>query len=102
MGPNGRTTAARIAAPVAFLLAVTIAVLLVREALRDEAAPAGGAGVVAVTTGGPAAVRFHRIARGETLGSIAARYGTTVDELERLNPRIDPVGLEVGVRIRVR
>jgi LysM repeat protein len=91
-----RRTVARIAAPVAFLLVVTIAVVLVRAGLdgsADEppplpAAPAGPATVVVRT--------------GDTLASIAVASGTTVADLQRLNPGIDPVQLQAGRRIRVR
>lgn len=30
---------------------------------------------------------FYRIKPGDTLGSIAAKYGTTIFELQRLNPK---------------
>ena len=38
---------------------------------------------------------------GDTLGSIAQKYNTTVDELTTLNPGIDPTALHIGQRIRV-
>lgn len=91
------STAARVAAPVAFLVAVTIAVLLVRAGLSNDESPApGGAVVTAVEP------KFHVIAQGDTLARIAARYGTDVDEIEDLNPGVDPVSLEVGSRLRIR
>jgi LysM repeat protein len=92
-----RSTAARVLAPVAFLLAVTIAVLLVRAGLREDEEPVPrGAGVTAVE---PA---YYVVRRGDTLGSIAARYGTTVAAVRQLNPGVDPVSLDVGRRLRVR
>jgi LysM repeat protein len=39
---------------------------------------------------------------GDTLSSIATQFGTTVDELQRLNPNIDPAALQVGQTIIVR
>jgi len=92
-----RAAAARIAAPVAFLLAVTIAVVLVRAGLREGEAPSGGA-VVAVTSG----EQVYVVRKGDTLEEIAARFGTTSRELERLNPGVDPVELRVGLRLRVK
>lgn len=92
---DGRA-AARIAAPLAFLLLVTIAVLLVRAGLRENDVPPGP---VAVTTGGVTRVVVRR---GDTLVRIARRTGTTVASLRRLNPGIDPVQLRPGERIRVR
>lgn len=99
---RSRTTLARIAAPIAFLLAVTIAVLLVRAGLNDadSRAPAGGG--PAATTRQPAGPRYYVVSAGDTLGAIARRFDSTVAELVRLNPGIDPVGLRVGDRIRVR
>jgi LysM repeat protein len=38
---------------------------------------------------------------GDTLGTIADRFGTTVDELLVLNPGIDPRALRVGQSLRV-
>ncbi|MCG8402938.1 MAG: LysM peptidoglycan-binding domain-containing protein [Firmicutes bacterium] len=39
---------------------------------------------------------FLRIAPGDTLFLIALRIGTTVDELLRLNPGVEPESLPVG------
>jgi LysM repeat protein len=38
---------------------------------------------------------------GDTLATIAERFGTTVDELLVLNPGIDPHALRVGQPLRV-
>lgn len=98
MTARGRTEIARIAAPAAFLLAATIAVLLVRAGLREEEPPSGDAPPVAVTSGEQSVV----IRTGDTLESLARRHGTTVAALRELNPGLDPVGLAVGARIRVK
>ncbi|HZS30227.1 MAG TPA: LysM domain-containing protein [Gaiellaceae bacterium] len=101
----------RFAAPVAFLAAVTIAVLLVRSALhqggRHTAPPA--------TTTTRTTTRSHRkkhvhhrsvrtytVQSGDTFASIAQKNGTTVARLEQLNPGIDPTALQVGQTIRVK
>lgn len=94
---RGRSTSARIAAPVAFLLAVTIAVVLVRAGLRDDAPPASGGPVVTAVQ-----PRYYVVRSGDTLASIAERYGTTVAAVRQLNPEVDPVSLAVGSRLRVR
>ena len=41
------------------------------------------------------------IKAGDTFETVAEQYGTTVEELRELNPRVDPVALTIGQRIRV-
>ena len=111
MARSRRHWVARFAAPAAFLLAVTIAVLLVRAALRDGEGENGAAPVAAETRGGRAATRpasggrtatsFYVIRRGDTFETVAERYGTTVEQLRALNPGVNPVRLAIGQRIRV-
>jgi LysM repeat protein len=110
---SGRQQLARLAAPAAFLLGATVLVLLVRSALDDDpaatttpattaTAPTTATGTAATTTTTAAEPEaFYTIESGDTLESIAAAYGTTVEELLRLNPGIDPTSLTVGQRIRV-
>jgi LysM repeat protein len=106
-----RVWAARLAAPAAFFLAAIVLVLLVQSAIssngRDEAAPASS---VPTSTSGsettttrenPKRKRFYRVRGGDTLESIATRFATTVEDLIRLNPRIDPLALRPGQRVRV-
>jgi peptidoglycan DL-endopeptidase LytE len=105
-----RAEVARILAPAAFLLAVTVAVLLVRAGLHG-----GGA---ATTTQAPqpqpiatrtttrpkpkpAARRFYTIQSGDTLETVAAKFGTTTQKLLALNPTIDPHALSIGQKIRI-
>ncbi len=96
MSDEARRRAARIAAPIAFLLAVTVTVVLVRSGLQSPAAePPPTAPRVAEE-------RSVVVRDGDTLVAIAAVHGTTVAELRRLNPGIDPVALTAGQRIRVR
>ena len=108
-----RRTSARFAAPAAFLVAATIAVLLVRSALSDDQATPPPSTTTATTTqatttGGPAGTTttggeraFYEIQAGDTLETIAAEHETTVEQLLVLNPDIDPVALSIGQRIRV-
>ncbi|MDX1420397.1 MAG: LysM peptidoglycan-binding domain-containing protein [Rubricoccaceae bacterium] len=44
---------------------------------------------------------YHTVGRGDTLYSIARRYGTTVEALQRLN-RLRSTDIRVGQRLRVR
>lgn len=43
----------------------------------------------------------HTIRRGETLYSIAPKYGTTWQAILALNPGVDPKKLQVGQKVRV-
>jgi LysM repeat protein len=119
--PGRRRELTRFGAPVAFLLAVTIAVLLIKSGLdngsqeQTVAAPTTTArttteaqtttklvltGTVPTTTA-PANAQYYVIQSGDTLGAIASKYDTTVDQLLTLNPEIDPSALQPGQRIRV-
>jgi len=108
---------ARFAAPVAFLLAVTVAVMLVRSALREGdgvgSTPAAATTAQTRTTTATATTSAPRprpprsrrntyvIEAGDTFETVAEQYGTTIDELRELNPGVDPVALTIGQRIRV-
>jgi len=94
----------RYGAPTVFLLAVTIAVLLVRSGLRHHAAPASATTTVKKTTTAPGSrrPRYYKLRAGETLSDVAVRFNTTVDRLLALNPHVKPTALIVGQRIRVR
>ena len=124
MDQRRRNELARYGAPTAFLAAATIAILLIKAGLGgssgQESTPTVGAlPTTHTTTTAPttkvtvtpppvstaatttAAAQYHTVESGETLGSIAATYSTTVDELLRLNPGIDPTALHIGQKIRV-
>jgi LysM repeat protein len=106
-----RAEVARFLAPAAFLLAVTVAVLLVRSGLRGgdatttTKAPRPQPIVTRSTTTRPkpkpAARRFYTIQSGDTLEIVAARLGTTTQKLLELNPDIDPHALHIGQKIRI-
>lgn len=94
----------RYGAPVAFLAAVTIAVLLVREGLQERSSPSTTTSTTtaAVTTTRSGRAQFYRLRSGETLSDVALRFDTTVDALLLLNPGVEPNSLTIGQRIRVR
>jgi LysM repeat protein len=101
---NWRAEARRYAVPVLLLILVTVGALIVRGALDDsrpaartEPAPTGPAKVRVKR----AAVKFHLVESGDTLGGIAERYGTTVTRLQVLNPSVDAGALRVGQQIRL-
>ena len=111
-----RADLARYLAPAAFLLALTIAVLLVRAGLSSG--DGGGSGTTPFTglvterktttkttrtarTTTRSARRFYTIQRGDTLDVIAAKFDKTTEQLLALNPGIDPHSLTVGQKVRV-
>ena len=108
MARGWRKEAKRYGAPAAFLLAATIAVLLVRSGLRTDAAPVTTARTtttVSTTTSTPVPPRrrrFYRLRAGETLSDVAIRFDTSVERLLALNPGIKPTNLVVGQRIRIK
>jgi LysM repeat protein len=121
--PRTRRELTRYGAPAAFLVAVTIAVLLVKAGLSGGDGSTTTVGVLPTTrpttTTGPTTTKlvltsptatttttaeegqYYVIESGDTLGTIAEKYNSTVEELVRLNPGIDPTALRVGDRIRV-
>jgi LysM repeat protein len=101
MGTQGwRTPLARYGVPIAFLAAVTAAALLVRSGLNAGNKVSTPSATVASTV--PAGSRqFYRVRPGDTLGVVAERFDTTLDDLVALNPQVDPNALEIGQRLRI-
>jgi LysM repeat protein len=116
----------RFGVPAAFLAAVTIAVLLIKSGLNGGTGSTttaalfpttstatttttklvitgtqGGATSTATDTTAPGA-EYYVVQSGDTLGSIAEKYSTTVDELMTLNSGIDPTAMHIGQKIRVK
>jgi LysM repeat protein len=105
LGLVDRRRVARVAAPLVFLAAVTVAVLLVRAGLDETSTrsePTAPTATAPTTTTPVPARRFYRIRAGDTLAAIAPRFGLTEAELVALNPGIEPTALRIGQRIRVR
>ncbi len=51
---------------------------------------------------GEATVTKHKIQKGDTLYSIARKYGLTVSEIQKLNPGIKASELKVGTELRLK
>jgi LysM repeat protein len=128
MDPPRRQQLTRYGAPAAFLAAVTIAVILIKAGLNggSESTTTGALPTTAPTTTRAATTtklvltaptstptgtttettapgaEYYVVQSGDTLGSLAQKYGTTVDELMTLNPGIDPTALHIGQKIRVK
>lgn len=107
----------RVLAPLAFFAAATTLVVVVQRSLTADTATSAtttgattgttdraGTGTTERTTkrGRGAKKRFYRVRDGDFLETIAQRFDTTVGDLLRLNPNLDPNSLQPGQRIRVR
>ncbi len=112
-GAKARPHVARYAAPAAFLLGVTIAVLLIRSGLGGGVHPATtvkpvthpattSASTSTKRTSTAPGARFYTVQTGDTFGSISASTGTSVSDLERLNPGVSSNTLQVGQKLRVK
>jgi len=90
----------RYAAPAAFLLAVTIAVVLVRAGLEH-----GGATTTVTTRTTETRLTtkpFWTVRAGDTFQSISTKTGVPVATIERLNPNVSSTSLFIGQRIRLK
>jgi LysM repeat protein len=128
MDPRTRQQVTHYGAPAAFLAAVTIAVILIKAGLNGGSGsttsvglpttstattltttttklvltgPQGTTTTTTTATTAPGA-EYYVVQSGDTLGSMAEKYSTTVDELMTLNPGIDPTTLRIGQRVRVK
>lgn len=57
---------------------------------------------VRTTPSGRRLRRNYVVRPGDSFGSISERTGVSVEQLEQLNPEVDPQALVVGQRIRLR
>src|SRR5262245_11969048 len=115
----------RYAAPAAFLLAATIAVLLIRSGLHSGTTTSPTAAAVAPTTTSKARTattkttttkphragttttaasgpRFWVVQAGDTFAVISAKTGVPVATIEQLNPNVKSTSLFIGERLRLR
>jgi LysM repeat protein len=107
----------RYVAPAAFLLAATIAILLIRSGLQSgasgstttNAAPTVPRKTVSETsttnkgtttpTSGP---RFWTVQAGDTFGVISSKSGVPVATIQQLNPNVKSTSLFIGQKLRLR
>jgi LysM repeat protein len=130
MDPRTRQQVTHYGAPAAFLAAVTIAVILIKAGLNGGSGSTTTVGLPTTSTAttltttttklvltGPQGAttttttatettapgaEYYVVQSGDTLGSMAEKYSTTVDELMTLNPGIDPTALHIGQKVRVK
>jgi len=103
---SGRPRSAYVA-PVAFLLAVSLAVSFVRIELRHHTPAPGKPHIATATRTQKAAAKkpahaFYVVRAGDTMTSIAAKTHVSVTHLMRLNPRVSPTALFIGEKIHLR
>jgi hypothetical protein len=98
----------RYAAPAAFLLAVTIAVALVRSGLEHGSS---GPGTTTTTRRIPPSPQvsttankreYWKVRAGDTFGVISAKTGISVARIERLNPKVTSTSLFIGEKVRIK
>lgn len=92
------------AGPAAFLLAATIAVVVVRSvrhADRPSSPAPRGSTVVSKHPVAPAP-RSYTVQAGDTVAAIAAKTGVPVVRIRALNPRLQPTALFIGEKIRLK
>jgi len=104
----------RYVAPAAFLLAATIAVLLIRSGLQSGTSrPTTTVAVqtthktVSTSTGGAtttkaAGPRFWTVQAGDTFGVISTKSGVPVATIQQLNPTVKSTSLFIGQKLRLR
>ena len=107
----------RYVAPAAFLLAATIAIVLIRSGL--DAGKTTSHGTVSVPTtprkhiatttaetttqkSKPSGQRFWTVQAGDTFGVISTKSGVPVATLQSLNPKVSSTSLFIGEKIRLR
>ena len=109
MPSRQRSWLARVAAPLAFLVLATLGVVAVRSALEEDNVATTTVTVTTsaetTTTKQPATTttkgnkkngKFYRVQEGDTLGSIAAQFGVSVEALQAANGIDDPDEILIG------
>lgn len=107
----------RYVAPAAFLLAATIAVLLIRSGLQAGSSKPATTAVVTTpvktvststtashgrTTTTASRPRFWTVQAGDTFGVISAKSGVPVATIQQLNPNVKSTSLFIGQKLRLR
>ena len=107
----------RYVAPAAFLLGVTIAVILVRSGIESGGSSARNAPPPVVTTQHrvvtttatttttkkpSGAKQFWTVKAGDTFGVISSQTGVPVATIEQLNPNVSSTSLFIGEKIRLK
>lgn len=54
------------------------------------------------TTKSSTTTQYHTVVEGDTFGSLAKKYHTTSDAIQKLNPDVEPTKMRIGQKIRVK
>jgi LysM repeat protein len=106
----------RYAAPAAFLLAATVAIVLIRSGIdaggdrrpQTTAVPTVTRKVATTTTAKRRRTKttkgqaFWTVQAGDTFGVISTKSGVPVATIARLNPNVTSTSLFIGQKIRLR
>ncbi len=106
----------RYAAPAGFLLAATIAVVLIHSGLQSGKSSGGSRGSVVTTTPRKHVVtttatttvartrkkQYYTVQAGDTFGVISTKTGVSVVTIEQLNPNVSSTSLFIGEKIRIK
>jgi LysM repeat protein len=99
----------RYAAPAAFLLAVTVAVVLVRSGLEHSSSPTTRTTkTTRIIPPSPQVSttankrEYWKVRAGDTFGVISTKTGVSVARIERLNPKVTSISLFIGQKVRIK
>jgi LysM repeat protein len=112
MHDNGRRSPARLLAPLALVVfAVALVVVIATSSVggggddtddADRGSPTAATTTARTETEAPRGPATYTVKTGDTLNAIADRTGLTVEEIEELNPELDPQALLAGQKIKLR
>ncbi len=98
----------RYAAPAAFLLAVTVAVVLVRSGLEHGSSSPRTTTTTRRIPPSPQVSttankrEYWRVRAGDTFGVISTKTGVSVARIQRLNPKVTSTSLFIGEKVRIK
>jgi LysM repeat protein len=107
----------RYVAPAAFLLAATVAVLLIRSGLQAGTSKPATTAIVTTphktvststnassgqTTTSSSTLRFWTVKAGDTFGVISTKSGVPVATIQQLNPNVKSTSLFIGQKLKLR
>jgi LysM repeat protein len=96
------TTAGETSAATTTTAATTTSATTTSSGASDGAGSSDDVATTAPSAGNDGQHVKWTVKTGDTLSSIATQFRTSVKELERLNPNVDPAALQVGQELVVR